>query len=407
MRTLTKISQQTFWQLFGKSITSLSTFIILAFVARVYGEEQTGVFTLALTYLAIFYIFSDFGFNGYLLAKFQRFTEDQKNIAWRKLFGTRLIWSLFLIFISLSLLPFLNFTNTFFLSIILGCLAIPAFSVFVTANLFFQAKLRYELSIAASSSGTIMTLVLSLIIAYFAYPVPLLLFGHFIGWFIIAVVSLFLIKKFLHQIVPIFDKNYIINLFRNAWPLAFTLVLNVIYFRADAFILSYYKSFADVGIYNVAYQVFQNVLVIPTFIMNSFYPIMLQSLNTKKFILQIKLAVTCLLFFSVFISVGIFILSQIIILIITGGGFEGARSSLQILSIGFPAYFISALLMWVAIAKKMFKQILWIYSLGLLFNIAANFIYIPQYSYIAASWVSVISEYLILLSQIIVLYRDR
>ena len=67
MKILAKITSQTLWQILGKVVTTLSTFIILGLVARNYGEEGTGVFTLALTYLAIFYIFADFGFNAHVL----------------------------------------------------------------------------------------------------------------------------------------------------------------------------------------------------------------------------------------------------------------------------------------------------------------------------------------------------
>ena len=64
---LFQVSQQTFWQLLGKAITSLATFIILGMVTRAYGEAQTGVFTLALTYLAFFYLISDFGINAHIV----------------------------------------------------------------------------------------------------------------------------------------------------------------------------------------------------------------------------------------------------------------------------------------------------------------------------------------------------
>lgn len=67
MKSLVKIFQQTFWQILGKIVTSFSTFIILGLVARNYGKEGTGIFTLVLTYLSIFYILADFGFNAHVL----------------------------------------------------------------------------------------------------------------------------------------------------------------------------------------------------------------------------------------------------------------------------------------------------------------------------------------------------
>lgn len=71
MQKIIKITQQTGWQLVFKAVTTSSGFIILGIVSRVYGEGGVGNFTLALTYLAFFYVLADFGFNGYILRRLQ------------------------------------------------------------------------------------------------------------------------------------------------------------------------------------------------------------------------------------------------------------------------------------------------------------------------------------------------
>lgn len=81
MNHFSKIFKQTSWQILGKVVTSVSTFVILGMVARNYGKEGTGVFTLALTYLAVFYVLSDFGFNAHVLKKFTIYNlQFTKNI---------------------------------------------------------------------------------------------------------------------------------------------------------------------------------------------------------------------------------------------------------------------------------------------------------------------------------------
>ena len=90
-----------------------------------------------------------------------------------------------------------------------------------------------------------------------------------------------------------------------------------------------------------------------------------------------------------------------IINIITGGGFTGAAESLRILSLGFPAYFVTALFIWVLVAKKRYKLMLGIYVIGAIFNLLANWLYIPQSSFYAASWITIASEYLILFLQLV------
>lgn len=398
MQKVLIIFKQSLWQTLGKVVTSFSTFIILGLVARNYGEKGTGVFTLALTYLAISYLLSDFGFNAHVLRELKVQSEKCK-VEWQKLLGTRLIWSLVLAILSVGLLPFWPFaTPEFSRAIIFGSLAIIGSGIFVTCNLIFQSKLRYDLSVLASSIGTIFSLIVFIFFTKAHFPISFLLFAHFLGWFVIAVSALVLVRKFLPAVTPLFNLQYAKNLFKSSWPIAATLSLNVLYFRADAFMIAIFKNTADVGIYNVAYSVFQSVLVLPTFIMNAYYPLLLKSLNGVK---KVGLGLFAI---SVLGTVLTIFLAPLITGILTGGGFTGSTESLQILSLGFPAYFLSALLMWLLIAKGQYKKTLAIYTFGLIINLLLNFIYIPQYSFIAASWTTVISEYLILIMQAVVLF---
>lgn len=390
-----KIFQQTAWQIFGKAVTVISTFIILGFLARNYGEEGTGIFTLALTYLAIFYLLADFGLNAHVL-KNLKFQMLNVKTEWQKLLGTRILWSAILVILAVGLLPILPFTTPDFTkAVIYGSLAILASSVFVTCNLIFQSKLRYDLSVFSSNIGTIFGLGIFIYLNYFSLPVPNLVFAHLGSWMIIALTALFFVYKQIKVVVPIYDKQYAINLFKSSWPIAATLALNVVYFRADSFMISYFRSNAEVGIYNMAYSIFQTTLVLPAFIMNAYYPMMLQSFKGIRFL------GVGLFFLSALGTITTLFAAPLLIGLLTGGGFEGSSQSLQILSLGFPAYFLSALFMWTYIIRGMYKKLLVIYMFGLLVNLILNFIFIPQYSFYGASTTTVISEYLILLLLIV------
>src|SRR5688572_4077040 len=117
MSKLLKLSQQTLWQMVGKVISSVATFIILGIVARSYGETGTGAFTLVTTYLGIFYLLADFGFNAHVLS--QGNVEKQ----WGKLLGARLLWAGVLVIISLSIFPLMPFASSLlFASVLFGSL---------------------------------------------------------------------------------------------------------------------------------------------------------------------------------------------------------------------------------------------------------------------------------------------
>ncbi|MDO8619524.1 MAG: flippase [Candidatus Daviesbacteria bacterium] len=406
MNSLKKISQQTIWQLIGKVISAGSTFIILGIVARSYGESGTGIFTLALAYIAIFFQFADFGFNAHLLGKLHG-DEENLQLEWRQLLGVRLVLSLILTLFAITLLPLWSFTTPeLTTAIIFGSLAIVGSAVFLTTNLVFQGKLSYERSVISSSVGTLISLGLVAWFTYLKLPVAALVFAQSLGWIILALISLVLLRKFIKRIWPVFNLEYSLDLLKNSWPIALTLAFNVIYFRADAFMIAFFRNSAEVGIYNVAYQVFQTALVLPAFIMNSYYPLLLSALNksTTLFSKQVKLAAFSLLILSIVSTVVTYLFAPTIITLLTGGGFNGSVESLQILSLGFPAYFVTALLIWVLVAKKEYKLMLLIYLIGGIFNLATNYFFIPQSSFIAASWITVVSEYLILTLQLVSLF---
>lgn len=407
MQSILKVSQQTLWQLLGKAVTSLSTFIILGIIARNYGESGTGIFTLALTYLSIFYLFADFGFNAHILKQFHNEEKLKQDLTFKKLFGTRLIWSVFLVALAVLLLPFFPFEAQFSEGVLFGSLAIVGYATFVTANLFFQSRLRFDLSVISSTVGTFVSLALVYLLVKSNMQISLMLLAQMIGWMVIGTSSLIVLHRFIKPLVPVFDLSFIKSLFKDSWPIALTLAVNTVYFRADVFILAFFKPTEVVGIYNVAYQIFQTALVVPTFIMNAYYPLMLNlyKTNFSFFVKQVRIASFGLIVLGALATILTLILSPLIIRLVTGGGFVGATTALNILSLGFPAYFLSSLLMWVLVVTKKYKSMLLVYTLGLLFNVSLNLIFIPQFSYIAASWITVLSECLVLVFQIVIILK--
>lgn len=383
MDIVVKIFKQTAWQIIGKLVSSASSLIILGMVARIYQESGTGVFTLSLTYLAMFNLLSDFGFNAHILRG--------AKIEWQKLLGTRIIWAIFLLIVAVGLLPFWPFAQPEFIqAVIFGSLAMVGFAIFISCNLIFQKQHRYDLSMVASSVGTLVGLGFFIWLSSFDLPVTFMLFPYLVSWIVISMMALFLLSRLVKNVLPIFDLNYTISLFKDCWPIAVSLALNVVYFRADSFMISFYQGISQAGVYNVAYAVFQAVLVLPTFMMNAYYPLMLKSKS------EVRLVGIWLIMLAIFGTVLTVALAPKIINILTGAGFEGASQSLQILSLSFPAFYLSSLMMWRLVTEGKYKLMLAIYTVGLVFNLTLNFIYIPKFSYLAASWITVVAEYLIL-----------
>lgn len=405
METIKKIIHQVSWQMGSKILTAASTIATLSFVTRSFGETGTGVYTLALTYLAFFYLAADLGLNGFYLSSYR---DDP--LLPNKLFNFRLIWSFLLILIALGLLPFLPFSTTpFILTVIIGATSILFNGFYNSANFVFQHELAYSKSSIALAAGSLMSLAVAVVFYTLRMPVYIFVLAPLAGWMLTAFLCWIFVKRYYQIKLAKIDLMFPVETLKIAWPVAATLVINTLYFRIDAFILSSTQSFAVTGAYNLAYAVFQNLLVIPAFIMNGYYPLMLRSLreNTYQFYLHLKNAVFIMLGLGIVGAVGLFVFSGIFIDLLTGGGFKDSVVTLHILTTSLPAFFLSALLMWVLMAKKMYRHLLAVYLIALIFNFSANWYLIPLYSYQAAAWVTVGGEYLILVLQLFTLYRHR
>ncbi len=403
MQKILQIGTQTVWQIIGKALSSISTFLVIGLIARNYGPEATGVYTLATTYLTMFYVVVDLGLNAYVLPKLDQNSKEANN-----LFNLRFLWSLVVALTALLLAFVLPLGNQeFATSILIGLSTIVSASIFVSLNLIFQKNLRFDLSMISSSVGSIANLAFVAYIINFHLPVYTLFFGFMIGWLANNLVGFILVRKFYKFSLILPEKGFIKDI-KTAWPIALTLVLNVIYFRVDAFILSSVRSVTEAGFYNVAFSFFQTILFIPSFIMNSYYPMIVEEVREHiKLKRQFFLAFFLMGGLGLTTLLAVYFLSPLIIHLVVGQGFEKSIESLKILSLGFPAFFMTSLLMWILVTFKRYKLILAVYALGLVLNIFLNLIFTSRYSYIATSWITVLCEYLILILQLLIIWRTK
>src|SRR3989338_2014304 len=405
METLKKISTQTLWQILAKISSSLSTLFILGLVAHSFGVEGTGIYTLAATYLGFFYLIADFGVNAYILPQL---ISGDTPLIWRKLLGFRLLLSLGLMLIALLLLPLLPFSSpTFSLLVRLGIASILPSAVFITASAYFQSAFLYRyVSIA--------TLINSIFAAVFAYwvvslklPMQWIIIGNTGGWTLSAVIGLIFVQRTI-PLWPIFEVQFMRKILVSSWPISLMLMSNMLYFRVDSFILTSQKSFVDTGIYNLPYTMFQAALVVPTFIMNGFYQLMIKHLekDTKRFFRELKIATALMAVMGLAGIIATSLIAPVLIPLVTGGSdFDASITVLNILSLGFPAFFLSSLFMWVLVVFRKFKPLLVIYGSALAINIVLNLWLIPRLSYIGAATVTTFCEYLILIFQLTILYK--
>jgi O-antigen/teichoic acid export membrane protein len=381
------VAVNTVSQLIGRGVSAVATFIVTFLVARQLGAAGYGDFVKITTYVAFFYLLADFGINAIFLQ------HDDTN-AWPALVTLRFAGSIVLIAISLIILALIpgsasqGYTPMVRLGIILFSPTILFQACITSANAIFQKKLRYDLASWAIFFGS----VIMVLLVWKQTNIFMFIGAVAIGALTTAVFSYAFASRLAGHIRFSPTVRGMQRLLIPSIPLGITLLFNLVYFRADSVVITLTRSTAEVGIYGLAYKVFEVILVFPTFFMNAVYPLMLQKkMQFKKIFVQ---SFIFLLLTSIVSVIVVWFAAPLLSLI--KNDFIPSVEALRVLALGLPFFFVTSATMWTLIAFKKQRMLAVIYGASMACNIAGNILLVPLYGFMAAAWITVVSEGLVL-----------
>ncbi len=396
------IAANTLAQIASKVITASSTLIVTLIIAKSLGPQGYGDFIKIFVFVGYFYTFVDFGLNTIFVKQSPK--NGQKTF--RLLLGLRTTIALASIFSAIlisQIMPFNPSTSIGMSPLVKTGIAIASLTIltqvfFQSANGFFQKKLKYHFATIASILSSLVILAVVAFSAaagagFFSY-----VSAYVFGSIVFAVCALAIIKKKFNQNpLPLYSLTQFKSLFSKALPIGLALIFNLVYFRIDVLILSFYRPSAEVGIYGFAYQFFETSLALPIFFANSLYPALLnlKIQNPLTYAKQTKIWFWLMLVVSLLITAALILIAFLIP--IFDPGFSLSKNALIILAVGMPFFFVSALL-WHLLIIENKQRYLWpVYLFGAFLNLTLNLIFIPDYGFIAASAITTISELTIVL----------
>lgn len=400
------VAGNTLSQLTGRVVSSIAVVIVSLLIAKRYGPEGYGDFVKITTYVGFFYLIADFGLNAvYLQRTIGTGKEKSAGAArdWQLLLGLRLVVGVLLVCSAIGILSLLpsgvgqGYTTLVRVGILMLIPVIIAQAVTTTTNAYYQKILRYDLSTIALNAGSLSMLIVAVVLSMWS-PVsgPYLgVMSVISGSVVTAIIALGLVRNRLGIIRPLFSKTDFFSYLRAGTPLGLALLFNLIYFHSDSVVLTLTRSTREVGIYGLAYKVFELPLVLPIFFMNAVYPLLLHHAGQrggqrKIFIrsFQLLLGSSCMAALVMWVGAPLVSLVR--------PDFAGAAEPLRILILGLPVFFVSALCMWFLIARKQQNILLAIHGIAMIGNIVSNIIFIPRYGMTAAAWITVASELFVL-----------
>lgn len=403
-KTAKKIASNTIYQIIGKAFTMTVTVIITILVTRNYGRIGYGEFNIMQTFPALFFIVVDFGINAIatreLSSDWQKAEEYFSNIL-----GIRIVLSLALILFAAFALMFFPYSSGLKFGAQIGLLLILTQALFTTTNIIFQVKLRYDYSTIGLIVGYFIIAGFSYLATELSWNVMWVNFSYVIGGLVTFLVNLYFVQKLGVRIGLNFDSKLWKFLFLQSWPLGLMFVFSQINFKSDVLLLSILNlpdnlglnNTESVALYGLPYKIFEVSLVVPTFFMNSVYPVFVRHMHEGEARLKESFMNSMKVLFAggILVGLGGYIFAPWIIDVLGGSQFTQSVDVLRILLAGMFIFYLTQPISWLIVTLSKQKYLPIIYFASAAFNLFLNFILIPRYSFYASAYLTWMSEILI------------
>lgn len=393
MNTAQRIFKNTGVLFIAQIINYALAFFYTIYLARYLGVDEFGVLSFGLSFTLIMGVTADLGLSILAVREISR----DKSVS-SSYIGNIVILKAVLCSVTMGLIVLLiNILNYPFQTIYV--VYILAFWMIFTSftQLFYSVFQAYE-KMEYQAVGTILYSIILLFGIFYG------IFNNFnILWFaliylissliaLISVLVIYLMKfpRINFKINWNFWKSKIIL----ALPLSIASIFSTIAFRVDTVLLSLLQGDAAVGWYAASYKIIEVLLFIPLVYNAAIFPVLSKffvSSHKSIQLIYVK-SIKYLIILGLPIAAGITILSNDIILLLYQSAYTPSVLALQILVWTIPILFLTTIFGVILISIN--KQILTIRVtfIYMIFNIAANIVVIPQFSYLGASVVTVLTE---------------
>ena len=231
-------------------------------------------------------------------------------------------------------------------------------------------------------------------------------FSYVVGGAVAYIINARILQKHGFKSSIIFNRDLANNLLIGSLPLGLMFIFSQINFKADAILLSVLRiplkiglnNIESVAVYSLPYKIFEVALVLPTFFMNSIYPIFVTKLIHGKndFRLAFSGTLKYMLGLGLVTSIAMYVSAPLVVNILGGTQFIQSVEVLKILSLGLFIFFLTQPIAYLIVTLDKQRYLPPIYLVSAIFNVTANLIFIPKYSFYASAYITWISEALIL-----------
>lgn len=390
-----KIAYNVAFNTTAKILSTILALVAIGFITRYLGKEGFGNYATVLAFFSFFGALADLGLSSVSAREISRKRADEKKIM-GNVFAFRMISSLFVFLLAPVIIIFLPYSQEVKAGIMLSAMAFLFSSSYMTLNGIFQKNLAMDKVMAAELFGKVVQVGFIILAVKKDWGFIVIVFSLALCMLINFILVFLLSRRYLKFKLKI-DFAYWKKFLKMSFPMGISVMITFMYFKMDTILLSVIKSGVDVGIYNVAYKIIENITFFPAMIIGLILPLMSRYIfsDRKKFesVSNKTFKIFCIL--TIPLVIGALFLAEKIVGLISGAGFMESANVLRILIFAlvfiFFGHFFNSILLAGNLQEKLMKAL----SFCAVFNIGANLIIIPRYSYTGAAATSVFTEMLV------------
>ncbi|MDP1884767.1 MAG: flippase [Candidatus Moranbacteria bacterium] len=393
MAVARKIAYNVFVSSVSKVLSTALALVAIGFITRYLGKEGFGNYATVLAFLSFFAAISDLGLYHIATREISREGADEERIL-GNIFSIRLISSVAVFGISPLVVWFFAYPADVKAGIVIAAASFIFSSGYQILNGVFQKNLAMDKVAVGELIGKGVQVITVILVVRanlgFNWIISALLLNMVVNFSIIY----FLAKKYV-RIHLRFDFGYWKTFLKESAPMGIAAIIAFVYFKMDTILLSVLKSSADVGIYNAAYKVLENITFFPAMIAGLVMPIMAHSIfaNRGRFVDVADKTFKVFVILVAPLVIGTLFLADDVIGLIGGAGFAEAGVVLRILVFALAFIFFGQFFNTILIVGNLQKRLMWTLGLAAVVNVGLNLVFIPQFSYMAAACISVITEF--------------
>ncbi|HEX3318745.1 MAG TPA: flippase [Solirubrobacteraceae bacterium] len=391
-----RVAVNTAAQIAGRAVIVGLAAVSIAVITRYLGPSSYGRYALALSYIQLFGVLADVGLFTIVVREISKRPEQTSRLVGNAM-TLRALVSVVVVLLALGVSLLLPYTPQVRVAILIA--AVPFVLGLLSTSLVtvFQAQLRMERSVIADVIGRASALAAVVVVVVADLGFYAVVASAAVG----AAVTLALTATLVRPLAAIrFAAEPAVwrMLITAALPLGIALTLNEVYFRADTLIISLYKSDRQVGLYALAWRVYELVALFPAVIMTSVFPLLSRYVETDEGRARRLLQGAADMFWAVGLplAAGGVVLAPGIVQLAGGSGFAASAEPLQLLLPAGALAYVNGLFGYALIAKNRQRDALWLNVVGLVLNLGLNFALVPSYGIVAAAAVTLGCEIVIL-----------